>query len=62
MQCAGKSTGCTARTQEARTRLLRHAAVEAVRTGHERIDHAMLDRVRTESPAMIETLATSDRF
>ena len=44
------------------TRLLRHAAVEAVRTGHERIDHAMLDRVRTESPAMIETLATSDRF
>lgn len=44
------------------TRLLRHAAVEAVRTGHERIDHTMLDRVRTESPAMIETLATSDRF
>lgn len=30
--------------------------------GHERIDRAMLDRVRTESPAMIETLATSDRF
>ena len=44
------------------TRLLRHAAVEAVRIGHERIDRAMLDRVRTESPAMIETLATSDRF
>ena len=44
------------------TRLLRQAAVEAVRTGHERIDRAMLDRVRTESPAMIEALATSDRF
>jgi len=44
------------------TRLLRHAAVEAVRTGHERIDRAMLDRVRTESPGMIETLATSGRF
>jgi hypothetical protein len=44
------------------TRLLRQAAVEAVRTGHERIDRGMLDRVRTASPAMIETLATSERF
>jgi len=31
------------------TRLLRQAAVEAVRTGHERIDRAMLDRVRTSN-------------
>jgi len=44
------------------TRLLRHAAVEAVRTGHERIDREMLDRVRTESPTMVESLATSERF
>ena len=44
------------------TRLFRHAAVEAVRTGHERIDCTMLDRVRTESPTMIESLATSQRF
>lgn len=43
-------------------RLLRQAAVEAVRTGHERIDRAMLDRVRTASPVMIETLAASERF
>src|SRR5271166_2621904 len=44
------------------TRLLRQAAVEAVRTGHERIDRAMLDRVRTASPAVIENLATSEQF
>jgi len=44
------------------TRLLRQAAVEAVRTGHERIDRAMLDRVRTTSPVGIDALATSERF
>ena len=44
------------------TRLLRQAAVEAVRTGHERIDRAMLEHVRTRSPAAIEALATSERF
>ena len=44
------------------TRLMRQAAVEAVRTGHERIDRAMLDRVRTASPAVIENLATSEQF
>jgi hypothetical protein len=44
------------------TRLLRQAAVEAVRTGHERIDRAMLDRVSTTTPATIEALAASERF
>lgn len=44
------------------TRLLRQAAVEAVRTGHERIDRAMLERVETTTPAAIEALATSERF
>jgi hypothetical protein len=44
------------------TRLLRQAAVEAVRTGHERIDRAMLDRVSTTTPATIEALASSERF
>lgn len=44
------------------TRLLRQAAVEAVRTGHERIDRSMLDRVQTTTPAAIEALATSERF
>jgi type II secretory pathway predicted ATPase ExeA len=44
------------------TRLLRQAAVEAVRTGHERIDRAMLDRVKTTSVAAIDTLTTSERF
>ncbi|MDB5403894.1 MAG: transposase [Rhodopila sp.] len=43
----------------AMTRLLRQAAVQAVRTGHERIDRAMLDRVATTTPASIEALATS---
>jgi hypothetical protein len=44
------------------TRLLRQAAVEAVRTGHERIDRAMLDRVSTTTPATIEALTSSERF
>jgi hypothetical protein len=44
------------------TRLLRQAAVEAVRTGHERIARSMLDRVRTTSPAAIEALANSERL
>jgi Bacterial TniB protein len=44
------------------TRLSRQAAVEAVRTGHERIDRAMLDRVSTTTPATIEALAASERF
>ena len=43
-------------------RLLRQAAVEAVRTGHEQIDRAMLDRIPTTSPAGIEALATSEGF
>ena len=44
------------------TRLLRQAAVQAVRTGHEQIDRGMVDRVHTTTPAAIETLATSERF
>ena len=44
------------------TRLLRQAAVEAVRTGHERIDRAMLDRVSTTTLASIEALAVPERF
>jgi hypothetical protein len=44
------------------TRLLRQAAVEAVRTGHERIDRAMLDRVSTTTLASIEALAAPERF
>jgi hypothetical protein len=44
------------------TRLSRQAAVEAVRTGHERIDRAMLDRVSTTTPATIQALASSERF
>ncbi len=44
------------------TRLLRQAAVEAVRMGHERIDRAILDRVSVTTPAAIEVLATSERF
>ena len=44
------------------TALLRQAAVQAVRTGHERIDRAMLDLVRTTTPAVIEALASSDQF
>lgn len=44
------------------THLLRRAAVEAVRTGHERIDRAMLDRVATTTPAAIEALAASERL
>ena len=46
----------------AMTGLLRQAAVQAVRTGHERIDRAMLERVRSTTPAVIETLATSAQF
>lgn len=38
-------------------RVLRRAAVEAVRSGHERIDAAMLDRVRPSLPAALEDLA-----
>lgn len=44
------------------THLLRRAAVEAVRTGHERIDRAMLERVTTTTPAAIEALAASERL
>lgn len=38
-------------------RVLRRAAAEAVRTGHERIDAAMLDRVLPMLPAALEDLA-----
>lgn len=38
-------------------RLLRQAAAEAVLSGHERIDRAMLDRVGTASPERIEAVA-----
>jgi hypothetical protein len=44
------------------TRLLRQAAVQAVRMGHERIDRTMVDRVRNTTPAAIEALSTSERF
>ena len=44
------------------TRLLRQAAVQAIRTGHEQIDRAMLDRVKTTAPTAIEALATSEQF
>jgi hypothetical protein len=37
--------------------VLRRAAAEAVRTGHERIDVAMLDRVRLPSPTALDDLA-----
>jgi hypothetical protein len=37
--------------------LLRQAAVEAIRTGHERIDRTLLTRVSAPSPARIEALA-----
>ena len=43
-------------------RLLRQAAVQAVRTGHERIDRAMLDRVTSTTPAPIEALAASEQL
>ena len=38
-------------------RLLRHAAAEAVTSGHERIDQAMLDRVGASTPERIEAIA-----
>ena len=38
-------------------RVLRRAAAEAVRAGHERIDAAILDRVRSMLPAALEDLA-----
>jgi hypothetical protein len=38
-------------------RVLRRAAAEAVRTGHERIDTAMLERVQPALPAALEQLA-----
>jgi len=38
-------------------RVLRRAAAEAVRSGHERIDAAMLDRVQPGLPAALEDLA-----
>jgi len=45
------------------TALLRQAAVQAIRTAHERIDRSMIDRVRTTTtPAGIEALAASDEF
>ncbi|MGH8133507.1 MAG: hypothetical protein ACRETP_09805 [Steroidobacteraceae bacterium] len=44
------------------TKLLRQAAVHAVRTGHERIDRAMIDGVATTTPASIEALAASDQL
>ena len=37
--------------------LLRQAAVEAIRTGHERIDRSMLARVNGASPERIEAVA-----
>ena len=37
--------------------LLRQAAVEAIRTGHERIDRSMLARVSGASPGRIEAVA-----
>jgi hypothetical protein len=46
----------------AMTKLLRQAAVHAVRTGHERIDRAMIDKVVTTTPEGIEALATSERL
>ncbi len=46
----------------AMTKLLRQAAVHAVRTGHERIDRAMIDGVATTTPASIEALAASDQL
>jgi hypothetical protein len=46
----------------AMTRLLRQAAVQAVRTAHEKIDRAMLDRVSTTTPARIEALAAADQL
>jgi hypothetical protein len=46
----------------AMTKLLRWAAVQAVRSGQERIDRAMLDRVATTTPARIEALAASERL
>lgn len=46
----------------AMTKLLRQAAVQAIRTGHERIDRAMLDRVATTTPASIDALATSEQL
>jgi hypothetical protein len=46
----------------AMTRLLRQAAVQAVRTAHERIDRAMLDRVTTTTPARIEALAAAEQL
>jgi hypothetical protein len=36
--------------------------VHAVRTGHERIDRAMIDKVVTTTPERIEALATSERL
>jgi hypothetical protein len=38
-------------------RVLRRAAAEAVRTGHDRIDAAMLDRIQPALPAALEQLA-----
>jgi len=42
--------------------LLRQAAVEGIRTGHERIDRTMLNRVSTPSPARIEALAQNQQL
>ena len=46
----------------AMTKLLRQAAVQAVRTAHERIDRAMLDRVASTTPAHIEALAAAEQL
>jgi Bacterial TniB protein len=46
----------------AMTKLLRQAAVQAVRTAHERIDRAMLDRVAATTPAHIEALAAAEQL
>jgi hypothetical protein len=40
--------------------VLRQAAVEAIRTGYERIDATMLARVHTPSPSRIESLANRE--
>jgi hypothetical protein len=39
--------------------LLRQAAVEAIRTGHECIDRSMLDRVHGSLPERIEAVANA---
>ena len=38
------------------TKLIRQAAAEAIRTGHERIDRSMLPRANAASPERIEAV------